>query len=145
MLNFMNKKRKTNGFTLIELIIVIAIIAILAAIAVPKYLQVKEKSNIKADVASAKEIANEVSTLIADETITNQVYSSVEVKTGGNDAGNTVAENLDGIPKGKAKDHVGKNFKFSVDANQDVTVSIDNAVVYPADKADYPYDGSATV
>ena len=54
--NLMNKKSKSKGFTLIELIIVIAIIAILAAVAVPKYLEVKEKSVVKTDVSNAKVI-----------------------------------------------------------------------------------------
>ena len=40
------KSRKNQGFTLIELIIVIAIIAILSAIAVPKFITYRERANI---------------------------------------------------------------------------------------------------
>ena len=49
-------KKKLKGFTLIELIIVIAIIAILAAIAIPKFMQLRENSNRKSDLAVAKNL-----------------------------------------------------------------------------------------
>lgn len=48
----MNKKKKRQAFTLVELIIVIAIMGILAAIAIPKY----NKSRIKA--AETAHLAN---------------------------------------------------------------------------------------
>ena len=55
-------KKKKKGFTLIELIIVIAIIAILAAMAIPKFGAVRENANVKADIATAKNIATTVAT-----------------------------------------------------------------------------------
>ena len=79
MLNFMNKKRKKTGFTLIELIIVIAIIAILAAVAVPKYLQVKENANIKADISTGKEISDAVSAVAADAEYDTSAFNGVNV------------------------------------------------------------------
>jgi|GEM_PF-3012678 len=43
------KLRKKQGFTLIELIVVLAILGIILAIAVPNYLGVQETSAVKAD------------------------------------------------------------------------------------------------
>ncbi|MHC9332823.1 prepilin-type N-terminal cleavage/methylation domain-containing protein, partial [Clostridium perfringens] len=55
-MNTKKQTKKKQGFTLIELIIVIAIIAILAAIAIPKLLSIQRKARVKADIASAKTI-----------------------------------------------------------------------------------------
>ncbi len=51
-------KKKQEGFTLIELIIVIAILAIIAAIAVPNILGAVDNSRKSTDVANAKIILN---------------------------------------------------------------------------------------
>ena len=53
-----NKIKNKNGFTLIELIIVIAIMAILGAIAIPNFLNTSNKARLKADIQSAIVIDN---------------------------------------------------------------------------------------
>lgn len=115
-------KKKKKGFTLIELIIVIAIIAILAAIALPRFGQIRENGNIKADIATAKNIQTAVQTAVANG----------DIKLDGNgDASVTVGDVLDGnVPKVKANGHTGGTFSASVDNNQ-VIVKADDIQIFP--------------
>lgn len=124
--NLMNKKSKSKGFTLIELIIVIAIIAILAAVAVPKYLEVREKSNVKTDVSSAKVIYDTTVSLIADNKITPGVdlTAKTEVNNTSSDASvSLIVKNIDMTnAKLKNKTNKDKNFQVIVLNNGDVQV-----------------------
>lgn len=66
MKNFFLKRgnRKDNGFTLVELIIVIAIIAILIAVLVPNYVKYLDRSRWASDKNDCENLLNEVRTAV---------------------------------------------------------------------------------
>jgi len=64
----MTIKKDQKGFTLIELMIVVAIIGILAAVAIPNFLEYRNKAKIAAGVASAASIRAALANYAADST-----------------------------------------------------------------------------
>ncbi len=73
--------KKEEGFSLIELIIVIAILAIIAAIAVPTLLGNIDKANLSTDTSNAKLIADAVAMAIAETPSLEGVDVSQEFTT----------------------------------------------------------------
>jgi prepilin-type N-terminal cleavage/methylation domain-containing protein len=57
MLRIINKLKNKKGFTLIELIVVLAVLAIIMAIAVPRFIGVRETASVDSDIATITSIA----------------------------------------------------------------------------------------
>ena len=65
MLNWINRKMKRKGFTLIEMVIVIAILGILIAIAVPRLAGFRDSAAKRADEATAETIEKAANLYVA--------------------------------------------------------------------------------
>ncbi len=66
--------KNQKGFTLIELVIIIILIGILAAIAVPKYVDLRNKAKIAAAQATMDSGKAAIALDFADEVLTNGTY-----------------------------------------------------------------------
>lgn len=130
--------KKEEGFSLIELIIVIAILAIIAAIAVPALLGNIEKANVSADRSNAKLIADSIAIAVASDpalsgttlgtatTASPPVITPAEFTTTGGNALITAAITglNEGIPTIKSSAHgtVGNKFFVYVAASGVIAV-----------------------
>ena len=77
---------QSNGFTLVELMITVAIIGLLSAVALPQYLDARNRADAKAKVGELIGIAKECATFNAeaDETATTvKPPSGAEISCGG--------------------------------------------------------------
>jgi type IV pilus assembly protein PilA len=78
----LRKKAKANptGFTLVELMIVVAIIGLLAAVAIPQFLNARNRADAKAKVGELVGIAKECATFNAEA---DQSTTTIQEPTGG--------------------------------------------------------------
>ena len=95
-----NKQKKQQGFTLIELMIVVAIIGVLSAIAIPAYQNYVKKSEAATGLATAKSLITNIDMYIQEKgnfpPNTATGFSDVGATTGMNKLGTLFFESISG-------------------------------------------------
>ncbi|NCD32744.1 MAG: prepilin-type N-terminal cleavage/methylation domain-containing protein [Spartobacteria bacterium] len=64
--------KKTQGFTLVEIMIVVAIIGLLAAIGIPSFIKAREKSLANTKAANIKQIEGAIEQYAFENGLTNE-------------------------------------------------------------------------
>ena len=132
-----NQLKVKKGFTLVELIIVIAIIAILAVLAIPKFSEIREDANVKADIATAKSIQSAVIVAVTNEQTGFELGTNSS--TPNEIDADTIATVMNGktLPKAKANQVKGQDFEASIDEKGNVTVLVNGIEILPNPKEPY--------
>lgn len=119
----MLKRNRKNGFTLIELIIVIAIIAMLAAIAIPKYKQTKKQAAITAHNANVSMLKTAASVKLNELNSNDLPVTWKGEKDNENDDSLNYVEKWPEVPKG-IDELKGKSYAVTIDP-QNSTITVD--------------------
>ena len=83
-----SKKVVKNGFTLIELMVVVAIVGVLSSVGLPQLLKAQDKAKDSAAIATLTNAAKECSLLLVTEG-TGDNFDATQYTAGGNEVGGT--------------------------------------------------------
>lgn len=129
----MKRFKKKQGFTLIEMVVVIAIIVIIASIAIPGALKAITKSKASTDIANARTYAGQIMSRLANN----------DIEIGDLPTGKTpITEEHIGMKPTKSELKKGKDFEVVFTKGTDKTSNssavddklelyIDGAEIYP--------------
>lgn len=147
----MNKKKlNNNGFSLVELIIVIAIMAVLVGVLAPQYLGYVEKTKQSTDVQNAQQLASEIAVRLADKE-SGDLSAAVELNDDG--AYHEVAVAVSASSKGQVSavpavknTKAGSKFYYMIDSQDTVHIAVTGATAPTNDVTDlYPKMGTTSV
>ena len=95
LLRAKSRKNKKNGFTLIELMVVVAIVGVLSAVGLPQLLKAQDKAKDSAAIATLTNAAKECSLLLVTEG-TGDNFDNTQYTAGGNTVAGTCAAGATG-------------------------------------------------
>ncbi len=118
---------KRNGFTVIELVIIVAVVAILAAVLIPTFSTIIENANISADTQATRNMNTFLSSEVAKG----------NAPAGGDELITLLEEN--GISKFRPQT-IFFTFYWLIDENVIVLVNDDGDIIYPEDYVDKSFN-----
>jgi len=100
MINWINKRKKRKGFSLVELVVVIAILGVLAGIAVPRLNVSRKSAAIAAHNANVRTLMNAANMYIADNGVPTDEDVITWTKDDGEDDWGKYLQEWPTVPKG---------------------------------------------
>ena len=75
------KKTNNQGFSLVELIIVIAIMAVLVGVLAPQFIKYVEKTRVQKDASAVEELRNAVEVALSEDAVYTEISGIVNSTT----------------------------------------------------------------